>query len=113
VAVLFAVRTANLTLLNSLTVTVEKLAGKATLQVVGDEGGFPEAVWDTVRDTPGVRVAQPVIEVLANIAFADEGRLLIVGVDMLGDRELREYQFDEEEARSPIRWLPLPNPTRS
>lgn len=98
VAVLFAVRTANLTLLNSLTVTVEKLAGKATLQVVGDEGGFPEEVWDTVRDTPGVRVAQPVIEVLANIAFADEGRLLIVGVDMLGDRELREYQFDEEDS---------------
>ncbi|MFZ4985987.1 MAG: hypothetical protein ACOYLF_11040, partial [Blastocatellia bacterium] len=60
VAVLFAVRTANLTLLSSLTVTVEKLAGKATLQVVGDEGGFPEEVWETVKDTPGVRVAQPV-----------------------------------------------------
>ncbi|NDD62944.1 MAG: ABC transporter permease [Acidobacteria bacterium] len=111
VAVLFAVRTANLTLLNSLTVTVEKLAGKATLQVVGDEGGFPEAVWDTVRDTPGVRVAQPVIEVLANIAFADEGRLLIVGVDMLGDRELREYQFDEEgsEIADPLVALAQPD----
>lgn len=98
VAVLFAVRTANLTLLNSLTVTVEKLAGKATLQVVGNEGGFPEEVWETVKDTPGVRVAQPVIEVLANIAFADEARLLVVGVDMLGDSELREYQFDESRS---------------
>ena len=111
VAVLFAVRTANLTLLNSLTVTVEKLAGKATLQIVGDEGGFPEEVWDTVRDIPGVRVAQPVIEVLANIAFADEGRLLIVGVDMLGDRELREYQFDEEgsEIADPLVALAQPD----
>ena len=98
VAVLFAVRTANLTLIQSLTVTVEKLAGKATLQIVGAEGGFPESVWDTVRDTPGVRIAQPVIEVLANTAFPDEGNLLIVGVDMLGDRELREYQFDEESS---------------
>ncbi|MEY4167693.1 MAG: hypothetical protein RIR52_1517 [Acidobacteriota bacterium] len=111
VAVLFAVRTANLTLLSSLTVTVEKLAGKATLQVVGDEGGFPEEVWETVKDTPGVRVAQPVIEVLANIAFADEGRLLIVGVDMLGDRELREYQFDEEgsEIADPLVALAQPD----
>ncbi|HWQ32393.1 MAG TPA: FtsX-like permease family protein [Blastocatellia bacterium] len=98
VAVFFAVRTANLTLVNSLTVTIEKLAGKATLQIVAGEAGFPENVWDTVRDTPGVKVAEPVIEVIANTAFADEGNLLIVGVDMLGDSELREYQFDESQS---------------
>lgn len=111
VAVLFAVRTANVTLLSSLTLTVEKLAGKATLQVVGDEGGFPESVWETVKDVPGVHVAQPVIEVLANTAFADEGTLLIVGVDMLGDRELREYQFDEEgsEIADPLVALAQPD----
>lgn len=111
VAVFFAVRTANLTLISSLTMTVEKLAGKATLQVVGNEGGFPESVWETVRDTPGVHVAQPVIEVLANIAFADESSLLIVGVDMLGDRELREYQFDEEgsEIADPLVALAQPD----
>jgi putative ABC transport system permease protein len=96
VAVFFAVRTANVTLLHSLNLTIEKLAGKATLQVVAGEAGFPESVWDTVRDTPGVKVAEPVIEVIANTAFPDEGNLLVVGVDMVGDRELREYQFDEE-----------------
>lgn len=111
VAVLFAVRTANVTLLSSLTMTIEKLAGRATLQIVGDEGGFPESVWEVVRDTPGVRVAQPVIEVLANTAMADEGNLLIVGVDMLGDRELREYQFDEEgsEIADPLLALAQPD----
>ncbi|MFN7944814.1 MAG: FtsX-like permease family protein [Blastocatellia bacterium] len=98
VAVFFAVRTANLTLVNSLTVTIEKLAGKATLQIVAGETGFPENIWDTVRDTPGVKVAEPAIEVIANTAFADEGNLLIVGVDMLGDSELREYQFDESQS---------------
>lgn len=98
VAVFFAVRTANLTLVNSLTVTIEKLAGKATLQIVAGETGFPENIWDTVRDTPGVKVAEPIIEVIANTAFADEGNLLIVGVDMLGDSELREYQFDESQS---------------
>ena len=96
VAVFFAVRTANLTLLNSLTVTIEKLAGRATLQISGSEGGIPESVWEAVKDTPGVKVAQPVIEVIANTAFDDEANLMVVGVDMLGDRELREYQFDEE-----------------
>src|SRR5215211_7855685 len=111
VSVFFAVRTANVTLLSSLTTTIEKMAGKATLQVVGNEGGFPEAVWETVKDTPGVHVAQPVIEVLANTAFEDEGSLLVVGVDMLGDRELREYQFDEagSEIADPLVALAQPD----
>lgn len=111
VAVFFAVRTANLTLLSSLTTTIEKMAGKATLQVTGNEGGFPEAIWETVKDTPGVHIAQPVIEVLATTAFEDEGSLMIVGVDMLGDRELREYQFDEEgsEIADPLIALAQPD----
>ncbi len=111
VAVFFAVRTANLTLLNSLTVTIEKLAGKATLQISGGEGGIPESVWEAVKDTPGVKVAQPVIEVIANTAFDDEANLMVVGVDMLGDRELREYQFDEEgsEIADPLIALAQPD----
>lgn len=111
VSVLFAVRTANQTLLSSLNVTIEKLAGKATLQIVGDEGGFPESVWETVKDVPGVYIAQPVIEVLGSTAFEDEGNLMIVGVDMLGDGELREYQFDEEgsEIADPLVTLAQPD----
>ena len=98
VSVFFAVRTANLTLLSSLRTTIERLAGKATLQVVAGEAGFPEGVWDQVRDTPGVKIAEPVIEVLAHTAFPDEGNLMVVGVDMLGDRELHEYEFDESQS---------------
>ncbi len=99
VAVFFAVRTANVTLLNSLTTTIEKLAGKATLQIVGGETGFPESVWDVVRDTPGVKVAEPVVEVIANTDYDDASTLMVVGVDMVGDRELREYQFDESSTQ--------------
>ena len=98
VAVFFAVRTANVTLLASLTTTIEKLAGKTTLQIVGGETGFPEEVWDAVRDTPGVKVAEPVVEVIANTDYDDASTLMIVGVDMVGDRELREYQFDEAQS---------------
>ena len=111
VAVFFAVRTANVTLINSLTTTIEKVAGKATLQISGGESGFPESVWETVKDTPGVRIAEPAIEVVAHTAFEDEGNLLIVGVDMLGDGELREYQFDEanSEIGDPLLALAQPD----
>jgi putative ABC transport system permease protein len=111
VAVTFAVRTANLTLISSLATTIEKLAGKSTLQIVAGEAGFPEEVWEIVRDTPGVKLSAPVIEVLAHTAFDDEASLLIVGEDTLGEQGLREFQFDESatELNDPLVYLAQPD----
>ena len=93
VGVFFAIRTANSALLESLTLTVEHLAGKSTLEVTAGETGFPEETLDTVRATPGVQLAEPVIEVIVHTAFQDEGNLMILGVDTTGDQQLRQYQF--------------------
>jgi putative ABC transport system permease protein len=111
VAVFFAIRTGNSILLDSLKSTVERLAGKATLQVTAGESGLPEEVLETVRATPGVRIAQPVIEVIADTSFGDEGRLLVLGVDTTGDRELRDYEFDRSrtEIADPLLFLAQPN----
>jgi putative ABC transport system permease protein len=111
VAVYFAIRTGNATLLDSLHATVEKLAGKATLQVTAGESGFSEKVLDTVRATPGVQLAEPVIETLVQTSFADEGALLILGVDTTGDHQLRDYQFDQTQTQisDPLVFLAQPN----
>jgi putative ABC transport system permease protein len=111
VAVFFAIRTANAALLDSLTLTVERLAGKSTLEISAGETGFPEATLDTVRATPGVKLAEPVIEVVANTAFHEEGSLLILGVDTTGDQQLREYEFDRSQTQiaDPLTYLAQPN----
>ncbi len=111
VAVFFAIRTGNATLLDSLRATVEKLAGKATLQITAGESGFSEKVLDTVRATPGVQLAEPVIETLVQTAFADEGALLVLGVDTTGDQQLRDYQFDRTQTQiaDPLVFLAQPN----
>jgi putative ABC transport system permease protein len=111
VAVFFAIRTGNATLLDSLRSTVEKLAGKATLQISAGESGFSEKVLDTVRATPGVQLAEPVIETLVQTSFADEGALLILGVDTTGDQQLRDYQFDRAQTQisDPLVFLAQPN----
>jgi putative ABC transport system permease protein len=111
VAVFFAIRTANAALLDSLTLTVERLAGKSTLEISAGETGFPESTLDTVRATPGVKLAEPVIEVIANTAFQDEGSLLILGVDTTGDQQLREYEFDRQQTQivDPLTYLAQPN----
>ena len=111
VAAYFAVRTANVTLIDSLRITVEKIAGRATLQVSAGETGFPEEVLETVRATSGVLVAEPVIEVIAHTAFPDEGNLLIAGVDTTGDQEIRQYQWEESETEigDPLVYLAQPD----
>ncbi len=111
VAVFFAIRTANSALLDSLTLTVERLAGKSTLEVSAGETGFPEEVLDTVRATPGVQLAEPVIEVIAHTAFQDEGNLMILGVDTTGDQQLRQYEFDKSQTQiaDPLTYLAQPN----
>ncbi len=110
VAVFFAVRTANTALLDSLTLTVERLAGKSTLEVTTGETGFPEEVLETVRATPGVELAEPVIEVIVHTGFEDEGNLLILGVDTTGDQQLRQYEFDraQSEIADPLTYLAQP-----
>jgi putative ABC transport system permease protein len=111
VSVYFAVRTANATLLESLTRTVERLAGKSTLEVTAGETGFPEETLETVRATPGVQLAEPVIEVIVNTALQGEGNLLILGVDTTGDQQLREYEFDRSQTQiaDPLTYLAQPN----
>ena len=111
VAVFFAIRTANAALLDSLTLTVEHLAGKSTLEMTAGETGFPEEILDTVRATPGVQLAEPVIEVIVRTAFQDEGNLLILGVDTTGDQQLRQYEFDRSQTQiaDPLTYLAQPN----
>ena len=110
VAVFFAVRTANAALLDSLALTVERLAGKSTLEVSAGETGFPEQNLDIVRATPGVQLAEPVIEVIVHTAFQDEGNLLILGVDTTGDQQLRQYEFDASQSQiaDPLTYLAEP-----
>ncbi|HEV2486366.1 MAG TPA: FtsX-like permease family protein [Terracidiphilus sp.] len=111
VAVFFAIRTANSALLESLTLTVEHLAGKSTLEVTAGETGFPEETLDIVRATPGVQLAEPVIEVIVHTAFQDEGNLMILGVDTTGDQQLRQYEFDRSQTQiaDPLTYLAQPN----
>ena len=76
------------------------------------ETGFDEEVLERVQSVPDVRVAVPVIEAVVNPPFADAGNLLILGVDMTGDRSLRDYDFesgDEGVIDDPLVFLAQPD----
>jgi putative ABC transport system permease protein len=94
VAVFVGMHTANRAVLRSLYRTVDRIAGATQLQVAAGEAGFDEEVLERVQALPEVRVAVPVIEAVADTELPGQGNLLVLAVDLTGDRSLREYDLD-------------------
>jgi putative ABC transport system permease protein len=112
VAVLVAMHTANAAVFYAFERTVDRIAGAAQLQVTAGEAGFPEAVLERVQAIDDVQVAVPVIEAPAGTRLPGQGNVLILGVDMTGDRSLREYDLDsgdEAVVEDPLVFLAQPD----
>ncbi|HEY6328313.1 MAG TPA: FtsX-like permease family protein [Blastocatellia bacterium] len=97
VATYFAVSIANQSLNQSFEETVDRMAGRATLQVTSEDA-FPEDLIATVRSTAGVIGATDVLEQFCTIDtggkvdFENAHRFLLFGVDPTGEQILRGRQ---------------------
>ena len=112
VAVFVAMHTANQAVFFAFERTVDRIAGAAQLQITSGEAGFPEEVLERVQAIPAVQVAVPVIEAPAATNLQGQGNILILGVDMTGDRSLREYDLesgDEAVVDDPLVFLAQPD----
>jgi putative ABC transport system permease protein len=112
VAVFIGMYAANRAVLDGLTRTVDRVAGKTQLQVSAGDGGFPEEILERVQAVPEVRVAVPVIESPVDTGTAGQGNLLVLAVDMTGDRSLRDYDLesgDEAVIDDPLVFLAQPD----
>jgi putative ABC transport system permease protein len=97
VAVFLAMHTANRSIFSSFDKTVDQIAGRTQLQITAGDFGFSESVLDTVQSVPEVGVAVPVIESAVETRTSGQGSILILGVDMTGDRSLRTYDLTDAE----------------
>jgi len=112
VAVFVGMHTANQSVLFAFSRTVDRIAGKTEIQVTAGEAGFAEDILEKVQSAASVRVAVPVIEAVVDTNIAGEGHLLVLGVDMTGDRSLRDYDLDsgsEEVIDDPLVFLAQPD----
>lgn len=112
VAVFVGMHTANQSVLTAFTQTVDRIAGATQLQITAGEAGFEEEVLERVQNIPEVRVAVPVIEAVATPETRSKGNLLILAVDMTGDRSLREYALedgDDSFIEDPLVFLAQPD----
>ena len=110
VGVYIAIELSSSSLRLSLRRTVDKIAGKAQLEVGSGEAGVPEEVVDRVRAVPGVVAAQPVIEAVVRPEGAAEQSIMVLGVDFLGDRSIRDWDFGGDEVLDdPLVFLAQPD----
>ena len=93
--------------------TVDRIAGKTELQVTAGETGFDEEVLEKVqarvdraRRRAGDRSGR------RHRTSQAQGNLLVLGVDMTGDRSLRDYDLesgDEAVIDDPLVFLAQPD----
>jgi putative ABC transport system permease protein len=116
VAVFVGIHIANQSVVYAFHQTVDRIAGATQLQISAGETGFDENVLDRVQAVPEVRVAVPVIEAVVGTGVEGQGNLLILGVDMTGDRSLRDYSMEsgdqgatDEDIDDPLVFLAQPD----
>lgn len=97
IAVFVGMHTANQGVLVAFSQTIDRIAGKTELQVTAGDTGFGEDVLERVQSASTVRIAVPVIEAVVDSNLEGQGNLLVLGVDMTGDRSFREYDFEGDE----------------
>ena len=112
VAVFVGMHAANLSVLFAFSQTVDRIAGKTQLQVTAGETGFGEEILDSVQASPAVRVAVPVLEAVVDPQLSGQGNLFVLGIDMTGDRSLRDYDLeggDDDVINDPLVFLAQPD----
>ena len=80
--------------------TLRRFAGRAALHVTNGTSGIAEEMVDVVAGVPGVRTVAPTVEGFVTMrrgadcdrpAAAEGDRVYLYGIDLLADREARDY----------------------
>ena len=100
----------NTSVIRSLEDSINRITGRAVLQITGAESGFSEAMLERVQKIPGVEYAVPVIETNASLAAGSERSFVVLGVDVLQDSNIRDYSVTDESSDIPDPLLFLAKP---
>jgi putative ABC transport system permease protein len=110
VSAIVSIGIVNKSVLRSFEDSFINATGRAALQVTGAQSGFPESILDRVREVPGVEYAVPVIDTDGLLPKGKERSIMILGVDVLTDGQIRNYSLAEESADIPDPLLFLAKP---
>jgi len=110
VAAIVSIGIVNKSVMHSFEDSINRVTGRAALQVTGAASGFPEELIDRVQKVAGVEYAVPVIDTQGILVKGKERTLMILGVDVLQDGNIREYKLSDDNADIPDPLLFLARP---
>jgi putative ABC transport system permease protein len=110
VAVFLAIRLANASALASFSATVDAVAGRANLQIVGGSGGFDERLFLKVRQAPGVQAAAPIVQIAAPAPSLGGETLMVLGLDLFSEAGFGRAEESQHQAADPTPNTQHPTP---
>ncbi|MBF0119298.1 MAG: ABC transporter permease [Desulfobacterales bacterium] len=110
VAAIVSIGIINNSILFSFEDSINKVTGKAVLQITGAQSGFPEELLEKVQGVTGVEYAVPIIDTHGILVGGKEESLMILGIDVLIDHQIRSYSLSEDNSDIPDPLLFLAKP---
>src|SRR5215510_6482715 len=107
VAIFVAIRVTNLSTVRAFAETVDAVSGRTQLHVVGEVASLDQSLYPRVRSMPGLSVAVPVVTGYAVAEPWEEELLLVLGIDVLLDADVRDYHLvtSADDERTALRQL--------
>ena len=101
VTVFLSIQIVNHSALESFRASVDVVAGKADLEVVGDGLRFDENAYPIVADHPDIAAATPMVEDVAGLHDYPGEYLQVLGIDIFSNQPLRTFELKDAGDKKP------------
>jgi len=101
IAVFVSVQIVNHSALQSFRASVDLVAGRANLEVVGNGLPFSEAAYPALRNHPALAAATPLVEEMAFLPDYPGEYLQVLGVDLFSNSAFRTYRLSDASGERP------------
>jgi putative ABC transport system permease protein len=101
VTVFLSIQIINHSALESFRASVDIVAGKADLEVIGDGLRFDEMAYPVVANDPGIAAATPTVEDIASLTDYPGEYLQLLGIDIFSNGPLRTFELHDAQNQKP------------
>ena len=101
VTVFLSIQIVNHSALESFRASVDIVAGKANLEILGDGLRFDETAFPVVDQDPDIEAATPSVEDVAGLPDFPGEYLQIMGIDVFSNAPLRTFELHDEQDAKP------------
>jgi putative ABC transport system permease protein len=101
VTVFLSIQIINHSALESFRASVDIVAGKADLEVVGDGLRFDEQAYPIVANDPDIAAATPTVEDVASLTDHPGEYLQLLGIDIFSNGPLRTFELHDAKNQKP------------